>query len=133
MTNTTLTIRVESDEEFFDRALSGGCDADAGEMGEDQYSVSLPNEAALARVLTEKILELIRTIAREEPGSQRELARLVDRDIKNISNALTDLTELGVIKFKDDGRSKRLTVWYDDLHVEYDFRTSNNEEVRGVS
>ncbi|REA00891.1 hypothetical protein DEQ92_18965 [Haloferax sp. Atlit-6N] len=120
MTENTLTVRVESNDEFFDRALEAAAKTDAGELTGDHTGVSLPNEAALARVLSEKNLELIRTTAREEPKSLRELARLVNRDIKNVSTAVNDLAELGLVEFEQDGRSKRPVVWYSDIHVEYD-------------
>ncbi|RDI69570.1 HVO_A0114 family putative DNA-binding protein [Halopelagius longus] len=120
MPSNTLVVRVESDQDFAEHVLDAAERADKGKITEDQYGVSLPDEAALARILSEKNLELIRTIAREEPSSQRELARLVDRDIKNVSNSLTDLAELGLVKFEEDGRSKRPVVWYNDIHVKYD-------------
>jgi predicted transcriptional regulator len=129
MPNKTLTVRVESSDEFFDRALNAAAEADAGEMSDDYYGVSLPDDAALARVLSETNLELIRTIAREQPTSQRELARLVERDIKNVSNALNDLAELGMVRFEQDGRSKRPVVWYDDIRVEYDLGADTDEAV----
>ncbi|ELZ80829.1 hypothetical protein C455_05192 [Haloferax larsenii JCM 13917] len=102
MPKNTLTVRIESNDEFFDRAFEAAAKADAGELTDDHYGVSLPDEAALARVLSEKNLELIRTTAREEPQSLRELARLVDRDIKNVSNAVNDLAELGLVEFEQD-------------------------------
>ncbi|WP_115891653.1 winged helix DNA-binding protein [Haloferax sp. Atlit-48N] len=120
MTRNTLTVRVESNDEFFDRALEAAAKADAGELTDDHTGVSLPDETALARVLSEKNLELIRTTAREEPKSLRELARLVDRDIKNVSTAINDLAELGLVEFEQDGRSKRPIIWYSHIHVEYD-------------
>ncbi|ELY31738.1 hypothetical protein C498_09916 [Haloferax volcanii DS2] len=55
MTRNTLTVRVESNDEFFDRALEAAAKADAGELTDDHTGVSLPDEAALARVLSEKI------------------------------------------------------------------------------
>ncbi len=61
MPEKVLTVRVESNNEFFDRALEAAANADASEMTNNQYGVSLPDEAALARVLSEKSLELIRT------------------------------------------------------------------------
>ncbi|EMA07939.1 MULTISPECIES: HVO_A0114 family putative DNA-binding protein [Haloferax] len=127
MTENTLTVRVESNDEFFDRALEAAAKADAGELTDDHTGVSLPDEAALARVLSEKNLELIRTTAREEPKSLRELARLVDRDIKNVSNAINDLAELGLVEFEQDGRSKRPVVWYSDIHVEYDLGVGTDD------
>ncbi|QIB73893.1 winged helix DNA-binding protein [Halogeometricum borinquense] len=120
MPEKVLTVRVESNNEFFDRALEAAANAGASEMTNNQYGVSLPDEAALARVLSERSLELIRTPAREEPSSLRELARLADRDLKNVSNVINNLAELGLVKIEQDGRSNRPVVWYNEIHVEYD-------------
>ncbi|RDZ39550.1 hypothetical protein C5B91_19485 [Haloferax sp. Atlit-10N] len=120
MTENTLTVRVESSDEFFDRALEAAAKVDAGELTDGHTGVSLQDETTLARVLSEKNLDLIRAIAREEPQSLRELARLVDRDIKNVSKAINDLAQLGLVEFKQDGQSKRPVVWYSKIHVEYD-------------
>lgn len=117
MTNT-LHITVESTGEFFEAALDDVRSLEADGEVDDEYVLSLPDEAALERVLSAKNLELVRAIATEEPGSVRELARLVDRDIKNVSTAVHRLEELGLVELVDDGRAKRPTVWYD--HVEID-------------
>ena len=61
---------------------------EAGEELADEHVLSLPDEQALERVLNTKNLELLRTIADKEPASVRELARLVDRDVSNVSAAL---------------------------------------------
>jgi predicted transcriptional regulator len=60
----------------------------------------------------------LRTTASEKPDSVRDLARRVDRDIKNVSTALNELEELGLIEFETAGRAKRPVVWYDDIAVD---------------
>lgn len=114
----TLYITIESTAEFFDEALADVRRLEAGEALEDRYVLSLPDEDALERVLTAKNLELLRTIATEHPDSVRALARLVDRDVKNVSTALTRLEEQGLVEFEQSGRAKRPTVWYDEVTVD---------------
>ncbi len=118
MTTNTLHITVESTAEFFEAALEDVRRLEADEEVDDEYVLSLPDEEALERVLSAKNLELVRTIATAEPESVRELARLVDRDIKNVSTALNRLAELGLVELEDVGRAKKPTVWYE--HVEID-------------
>ena len=114
----TLYITIESTAEFFDEALADVRRLEAGEALEDRYVLSLPDEEALERVLTAKNLELLRTIATEHPDSIRALARLVDRDVKNVSTALARLEELGLVEFDQSGRAKRPTVWYDEVRID---------------
>jgi len=132
MSTNTLYITVEPTSEFFEAALEDVRRIEADDELDDEYVLSLPDEAALERVLSAKNLELVRTIATEEPGSVRELARLVDRDIKNVSTALNRLAEIGLVALEDEGRAKRPTVWYD--HVEIDIQvtpdsTDDSDEV----
>ncbi|AWB28188.1 HVO_A0114 family putative DNA-binding protein [Halococcoides cellulosivorans] len=113
----TLHITVESTAEFFEAALDDVRQIEADDA-EDAHVLSLPDEAALERVLSAKNLELVRTIATEEPESVRELARLVDRDIKNVSTALNRLAEIGLVELDDDGYAKRPVVWYDNIEID---------------
>ncbi len=117
MTQNTLHIRVESSAEFFQDALEDLREIESDEATDDEYVLSLPDEEALERVLNAKNLELIRTTARENPESVRDLARRVDRDVKNVSEALGRLEELGVVRLEKDGRAKRPVVWYDEIDV----------------
>lgn len=128
MTDTTLHITVESTAEFFDAAVADLRALEAGEEMTDRYVLSLPDEAALARLLSAKNLELLRAIASEDPESIRALARAVDRDIKNVSTALDDLEALGLVEFERDGQAKQPTIWYDDIEVAVDLRSGASGE-----
>lgn len=118
MTTNTLHIRVEPTDEFFEAALEDIRRVEADEELDDEYVLSLPDEEALERVLSAKNLELVRIIATQEPESVRELARVVERDIKNVSTALNRLEEIGLVEFESEGRAKKPSVWYD--HIEID-------------
>lgn len=50
----------------------------------------------------------------------RDVARLVDRDIKEVSRNLNELAELRVVKFEQEGRAERPVVWFDHLKVDTD-------------
>jgi len=64
-------------------------------------------EFEILEALTKKRLELIRSIMQEKPLSIRQLAFLVDRDVKNVWADLRVLERYGLIKFKIEGRVKR--------------------------
>jgi len=117
MRKNTLHIRVESSADFFQDALGDLREIESGEATDDEYVLSLSNEEALERVLNAKNLELIRTTARENPESVRDLARRVERDVKNVSEALSRLEEIGVVRLEQEGRAKRPVVWYDEIDV----------------
>lgn len=121
----TLHVRLESADEFFDRVQEMVEVLEAGEAADGTASLglSLPDEQALARVFSVPNLELIRAIAEQNPGSMRELAELVDRDIKNVSRNLHELDQLGLVELVDDGRAKRPVVPYDEIEVRYPVRS----------
>jgi predicted transcriptional regulator len=60
--------------------------------------------------LTEKRMEMVRTIMHRHPGSIRELADFLHRDVKNVFDDLKVLNQLGVVKFVRIGRRKRPVV-----------------------
>ena len=125
---TTLTITIERDDEFHDRVLA---DLEALEEGtelDDANILSLPNERALARVLSEANVELVRAIAQHRPESIREVARIVGRDVKDVHQNLTELEHYGLIEFEDLGQSKRPFVWYDEIEISLPVRSPSPGE-----
>jgi predicted transcriptional regulator len=119
MTQTTLIVTVESigaveqrTADAFERALDGdGPGADAPRR------LSFETTDQLARVFTPRAIDLLQAIARENPGSIREAARLVERDIKQVSENLHRLEEHGVVEFIEEGRAKRPIVPYDEIDI----------------
>lgn len=117
--SATLHIRVESTDDFHEDTLNAIEAMERGEESEDRNVLSLQDEADLQRLFSDKNLELLRTIRQQEPSSMREAARMVDRDIKDVSQNLNELEALNVVEFVQEGRSKRPVVYYDefDIHV----------------
>lgn len=117
MTRTTLTVRVESDDQFHDHIQEDIRRLEAGDDLEAVHVLSLHDEQSVARLFSPANMQLLRTIAREQPESMRATARLVERDIKDVSQNLNELETLGVIEFERHGRAKRPIVPYDDIDV----------------
>jgi predicted transcriptional regulator len=93
-----------------------------------------PNEAMLAQTFTERTLRLLRVITDAEPESIRETARLVERDVKNVHEELTRFEAMGVIRFAEEGRSKRPVFPYDELIITVPFgHRSGDETDRAVT
>jgi predicted transcriptional regulator len=72
------------------------------------------------RVFRPTNLELLQAIAKHDPGSIRELARLVDRHPPEVTENVAELENYGLIEVETEGRSKRPRVWYDEISVEGD-------------
>lgn len=127
----TLHVRIEEKGSYFDRVAEAVDDIENGNDVEktSDRGLSLPDEEALARVFSAQNLQLIRAIAQHEPSSMRRLATIVDRDIKNVSQNLNELENLGIIDLVDEGRAKRPVVSYDEIEVIYPVRDLNDEEL----
>jgi predicted transcriptional regulator len=91
---------------------------DAGEETDPYFETVFHDPDQLHQVTRPKNLELLRTIAREEPSGIRETARLVNRDVRQVHRNLSELESLGLIDLETDGQSKRPTVWYDTIEVD---------------
>ena len=128
---TTLHVSVESQEAASDRIAEKMGAIDEGEraMLDGEPVVSLPDEATLEAVLSSANLELLQTTAQAEPESLRALARLVGRDIKNVSEAMRRLEAVGLVDLESAGRAKRPRVPYDELEVTYSLRGDEDAEV----
>ena len=88
-----------------------------GIESEDSDAIRLDADK-LFGLLTPQTVELLRTIAREQPASIRETARLVDRDIKNVHRELIRLGARDLVEFEEDGRARRPVLTYDTLAIE---------------
>jgi len=91
---------------------------DEGDEPDSSYGLTLETEAQINEVLDDRNLELIRTVAREDVESIRDLARRLDRDVRQVHDAVTGLETLGLIELEKEGRKKRPTVWYDSITVD---------------
>jgi predicted transcriptional regulator len=131
MTQNTLIVTVESigavqqrTSEAFEQALAddiSGADA--------EHRLSFETTDQLAQVFTPRAIDLLQAIAQDEPASIREAARLVDRDIKQVSENLDRLEAYGVVEFVDDGRAKRPVVPYDEIDIQLPLRESVEKDV----
>ncbi|USZ66881.1 hypothetical protein NGM10_09065 [Halorussus salilacus] len=88
-----------------------------GEPVEQLATITFSNAEQLGDVFNERTYTLLQVIRDERPGSIRETARLVGRDVKNVHQELTALEALGIVRFDDDGQSKRPVFPYDDLVI----------------
>ncbi|MDY6776137.1 MAG: winged helix-turn-helix transcriptional regulator [Halobacteria archaeon] len=91
---------------------------DEDEEPEESYGLTLETEERVGEIFDDRNLELIRTVAREDVESIRDLARRVDRDVRQVHDRVTELEKLGLIELEEEGRRKKPTVWYDSISVD---------------
>lgn len=93
----------------------------------------IPTEEALyftdletfRKCLTPKRLALLWTVAEKRPQSVRELAALVGREVKNVSEDLEYLCQVGLVEFRPSaahGNARAPVVPYDRVDFSLDLR-----------
>lgn len=114
----TLTIRVgaadDTKEQFRDRLAA----MERGDDVEEMHVLNLDSTEAVERLFRATNIELLETIAQEEPSSIREAASLVGRGHKEVLQNMEELEQLGLIEFVQDGRAKQPRVKYSGLEIE---------------
>jgi predicted transcriptional regulator len=118
-----LRITSDSDEEHRQDALDRLKRWEAGE--EVPHVVNFQNPSDLRALLTDRRVELLRSIMTERPDSIRQLADRLDRDIKTVHDDLQILADYDIVHFKQAGRAKCPFVPYDSIEISLEISASN--------
>jgi predicted transcriptional regulator len=97
---------------------------ECGETPEPFSEITFHDPDDIHRVTGPKNLELLRAVVTHEPGSIRETARLVDRDVSQVHRNLGELEDLHLIDLVEDGQSKRPQIWYDAIELDLQLHSS---------
>ena len=132
-TESTLVVTVKSSSEFHDDVADGIEALDRGETIDAVPTLSFSSYDGLMATLTPRVLDLIEAIRHEEPASINETARVVERDVKNVHEELSQLAQLGIIFFEEDGQRKRPVVWFDELVISLPFEPETGDTATAAS
>ncbi len=92
-----ITIGIRSLEQGLDNFVEAAETLLRGEPVKKQRGVYFENLDSFRKVLTEKRLSLLHLVKQQRPDTIHELARLLGRDVKNVSDDLKYLAELGLV------------------------------------
>ena len=115
-----VIIKVESQEEFFDRQKRVFKDVDKGILPKERFSYSFQNLSDYKKILTPKRLELLSIIRHKKPKSIYELSKMINRDFKNVSEDINILKEVGLIEIEKKDTPKKVitpSVNFDRLRI----------------
>ena len=118
---SVLRITSEPDDEHRRDALDRLERFEAGEAVPHVLNVQNPSD--LRALLTDRRLELLRSVMSERPDSIRQLAERVDRDVKSVHDDLQILADYDIVHFEQAGRAKRPFVPYDSIQVRLEIST----------
>lgn len=99
------------------------------EAGEDvPHVVNFQEPSDLRALLTDRRIELLRSVMVEQPASIRQLAERLERDVKTVHDDLQVLAGYDIVHFEQDGRAKRPFVPYETIEVNLEIRTSERPD-----
>jgi predicted transcriptional regulator len=120
-----LRIGIRSREDSYRTALEALREVEAGDSALREPGLYFESLDDLRRLLTTKRLDLLVAILCHQPNSVTELALQVGRDIKNVSEDLTLLRQLGLVEFttpEGHGNARAPIVPYDAIEVTIDLQ-----------
>ncbi|MEK6657913.1 MAG: ArsR family transcriptional regulator [Nitrospirota bacterium] len=95
-----VKIGIKSFEDFLEGAKDAMKRLEGGEKVKKQRGIYFENLKAFRRALTEKRLEMLHVIKEKRPKSIYELAKLLNRNTKNVSQDIAYLREIGLVELK---------------------------------
>ena len=116
-----IKIAIKSDKELFNEIKEVWNKLEKGEKVKKHEGISFTNLDVMRKVLTEERLRILKTIKKAHPSSIYELAKILERDIKNTFDDVQYLAEVGLIELKrsKEGREKITPlVNYDKILLE---------------
>jgi len=116
-----IKVGIKSLEDNLDEFAITWRKLEKGEKVDKHEALYFESIDALRSVLTNKRIELLRTVKKQKPGSIYELAKILGRDLKNVNEDVRLLSELGFItleKIKTDKKRTVPTVDYGEITME---------------
>jgi predicted transcriptional regulator len=120
----TLRITVESADEMFGHAIEqAGTEAPA-----DEAVRSFDSIAAIRQLLTDRRLEVMRSIMTAPPESISQLADRLERNYADVHTDVQVLADHHIVYFKTDGRAKQPVIPYDRVRLDVEVVGGPNTE-----
>lgn len=114
-----VKIGIRTVDDVLDNFAAAGEAIEHGEAVEKQHAgVYFTNLDAFRKALTQKRLELLHAIRKEKPTSIHQLARIVHRDIKNVSTDINYLAQIGLVELREQNNCLFPIVDYERIELD---------------
>lgn len=113
-----VKIEIKSLEEALNEAGEVFEKISRDEHVKKKTAIYFSNVKDMRKIITEKRLQLLKTIKDKRPASVYELAKLVGRDIKNVLQDIAYLKEIGLVDITETKDKKIPHVSYDRIAFE---------------
>jgi len=117
-----VRLEIQAEGEFISEVKRDLKKIAKGESVKNRSTISFESLKAMRKFITDERLKILKIIKKYHPCSIYELAKILKRDTKNVSDDVHYLAELGLIeieKGKSNGREKTTPVVnYDKILLE---------------
>ena len=101
------------------RARSLAIAAGTRQRGNDEPNVWFPSVSAMARVLSDENMALLKAVREQRPDSMDALAQVVGKHAPNVSRSLHAMAAYGLVEFVRNGRIVTPQATFEHLSVEF--------------
>ncbi len=112
-----IRIQIRSVDDALADFVSTGKSIKIGKKIQRETGVYFASLEAFRKAITPKRMQLLHIIRAEKPSSLHELAKKLNRDIKNVSADLIFLEEIGLIERKRYDNKIAPRSSYDEMQV----------------
>ena len=116
-----VRVGIKDLETVLSEFVETGRALEKGKIVKKEKGVYFTSVEAFRKAVTPKRLALLRAIKTEKPSSVRQLSKITDRDIKNVSTDIRFLEQVGLVDIKKNiGAEKEVKplVNYDKILFE---------------
>ena len=113
-----MRVGIRSAEEVLEDAKMAMKKLEQGQVVPRETGVYFTSFEAFRKALTPKRLQLLHAIKVSKPKSLHELAEFTKRDIKNVSEDVKYLEQIGLIEKRGDRREVIPVIGYDKIALE---------------
>lgn len=115
--NKVLKVGIATVQE--QRARSLAIAAGTRIPGAEEPNVWFPSVAAMARVLSDENMALLKVVRDQQPDSMDTLAKVVGKHAPNVSRSLHTMAEFGLVSFTKTGRVVTPQATFEHLSVQF--------------
>ena len=116
-----IRLEIKSEDEFINDAKGVMKKLSKGVNVRAKSIISFESLCVMRKLITDERLRILKTIKKYHPSSVYELAKILKRDIKNVSNDVNYLESIDLLEVKktNKGRSRSTPlVKYDKILLE---------------
>ncbi len=116
-----IRLKIETQKQFFNRLKTKFKGLDKGKIPQKETSYSFENLEQWRKTFTPKRIELLHIIKHKKPKSINQLAKISNRNIKNIYEDIEILKDIGLVELKEKKLNGRLGIMplvnFDELRI----------------